>query len=150
MTTYSELLRDPRWQRKRLEILGRDEFTCKRCGDSESTLNVHHCYYERDKTPWEYPAKSLVTLCESCHEHETTHAKEVKKALVDALSMKGMLADQIHELACAVYESNLNGRDEPTVTALAWAISDEGARDCLGSMFTAATMPARKREAANG
>jgi len=27
--TYSEKLKDPRWQKKRLEILSRDNFTCE-------------------------------------------------------------------------------------------------------------------------
>lgn len=31
--TYSQKLRDPRWQKKRLEILERDSFTCQHCHD---------------------------------------------------------------------------------------------------------------------
>lgn len=42
---YSEKLKDPRWQKKRLEILNRDEFACRFCGDNKSTLNVHHISY---------------------------------------------------------------------------------------------------------
>lgn len=30
---YSQKLLDPRWQRKRLEILQRDDFTCQVCSD---------------------------------------------------------------------------------------------------------------------
>jgi 5-methylcytosine-specific restriction endonuclease McrA len=51
---YSQLLRDQRWQKKRLEIMQRDEFTCTRCYESEKTLNVHHCYYLYGKKPWDY------------------------------------------------------------------------------------------------
>lgn len=47
----------------------RDKFTCKLCKDTETTLNVHHKYYEQGKEPWEYPMNALVTLCEHCH-HE--------------------------------------------------------------------------------
>jgi 5-methylcytosine-specific restriction endonuclease McrA len=32
--TYSELLKSPKWQKKRLEIMSRDKFTCKKCGDT--------------------------------------------------------------------------------------------------------------------
>lgn len=44
--TYSEKLKDPRWQRKRLEILEAAKFKCEDCGNSKNTLTVHHCYYE--------------------------------------------------------------------------------------------------------
>ncbi len=31
-------------------------------------LHVHHTYYQLDKMPWEYPSKSLMTVCWKCHE----------------------------------------------------------------------------------
>ena len=65
--TYWELLKDPRWQRKRLEILERESFTCEECGDTKTTLHVHHMYYRKGWKPWEYPAESLRSLCEHCH-----------------------------------------------------------------------------------
>lgn len=65
---YWQLLRDPRWQRLRLEVMQRDEFCCTHCGSKTDTLNVHHTYYEKGNAPWEYPPESLHTLCESCHE----------------------------------------------------------------------------------
>lgn len=66
--TYSEKLKDPRWQKKRLEILERDKFTCKKCDDTETTLHVHHLKYQKGKNPWEYNKKDLITLCEHCHQ----------------------------------------------------------------------------------
>lgn len=68
--TYSDKLRDPRWQRKRLEIMERDEFTCQQCGDATKTLHVHHKYYLPRLEPWDYCPLSLVTLCEDCHQQE--------------------------------------------------------------------------------
>jgi len=66
---YSEKLRDPRWQKKRLEVMNRDSFTCLACGDSKSTLNVHHKYYSGN--PWDAEMDGLETLCEWCHEKRT-------------------------------------------------------------------------------
>lgn len=63
---YFEKLKDPRWQKRRLEILARDNFTCE-CGDTESTLHIHHAYYIKNREPWEYPNWSLQTLCADCH-----------------------------------------------------------------------------------
>ena len=39
---YDELLKDPRWQRKRLEAMQADKFTCQMCFRSDKPLNVHH------------------------------------------------------------------------------------------------------------
>jgi 5-methylcytosine-specific restriction endonuclease McrA len=66
--TYKEQLLHPNWQRKRLEIMRRDEFRCRRCLDAESTLHVHHKQYAKGRLAWEYPDDELITLCESCHE----------------------------------------------------------------------------------
>lgn len=63
---YSEKLRDPRWQKKRLEIFGRDNWTCVSCGCKDKPLNVHHLTY-RKCDPWEYPDELYQTLCEDCH-----------------------------------------------------------------------------------
>ena len=70
MIDYNELLRDPQWQRKRLEIMQRDDFQCCACGNTKETLNVHHIKYEKGKNPWEYDNNMLITLCESCHKNE--------------------------------------------------------------------------------
>lgn len=65
--TYSELLRSPHWQKKRLEIMNRDKFICQRCGSENKTLHVHHFKYIDGRMPWDYPDYMLTTLCEDCH-----------------------------------------------------------------------------------
>lgn len=70
MKKYSELLRDPRWQKRRLEILSRDSWTCQACRSTTKTLAVHHVVYEDGIPPWGYPDAYLVTLCEDCHNLE--------------------------------------------------------------------------------
>lgn len=66
--TYYEKLKDPKWQKKRLEAMQRKEFCCELCGDNETTLNVHHKEYFKNYEPWEYELDQLAVLCESCHE----------------------------------------------------------------------------------
>ena len=99
---YSKLLKDPRWQKKRLEILQRDEFACQNCFDTETTLHVHHRYYKKGNLPWDYPEKSLVTLCEICHEYETTHAYEAKQLLLQALAAQGAMTSEFLDLGTAI------------------------------------------------
>jgi hypothetical protein len=70
---YSETLKDPRWQKRRLEIMERDRWKCAFCGDKKTTLHVHHIKYERDRSPWAYDDLELITLCEQCH--RAVHSK---------------------------------------------------------------------------
>jgi 5-methylcytosine-specific restriction endonuclease McrA len=75
MKTYSDKLKDPRWQKKRLEILERDSFTCKMCKDKETELHIHHLKYGFDN-PWENDNEDLVTCCKFCHQIQTSLNKE--------------------------------------------------------------------------
>ena len=70
---YWEKLKDPRWQRKRLEIMERAHFMCEKCYREDQTLNVHHLYYMSKRDPWQYPDFALQCICEECHneEHES-------------------------------------------------------------------------------
>jgi hypothetical protein len=65
--TYAEKLRDPRWQKLRLEIMNRDGFKCGYCHDKTTTLTVHHAHYIKGCEPWEYGPELLITVCEDCH-----------------------------------------------------------------------------------
>ena len=76
MSGYADKFKDPRWQKKRLEILERDAWGCMQCGDTDNTLHVHHRYYKKGRDPWDYPDEALVTLCEECHEGERGFSAE--------------------------------------------------------------------------
>jgi hypothetical protein len=78
--TYSQQLRDRRWQRKRLEVLQRDQWRCQnaacRTRDNDAVmLVVHHRIYRSGKKAWDYATTDLQTLCERCHEkvHHRDH-----------------------------------------------------------------------------
>lgn len=62
---YIEKLRDPRWQKKRLEILDRDMFQCRICANGDEELHIHHISYKGE--PWEQENDKLITLCKTCH-----------------------------------------------------------------------------------
>lgn len=44
-------------------------------------MHVHHTYYQEGLDPWEYPKKSLQSLCWDCHEklHENTYIPHLDK-----------------------------------------------------------------------
>lgn len=64
---YSEQLKSPMWQKKRLEIMQRDNFTCSMCFSKTKQLTVHHVTYAKNKKAWEYNDKNFKTLCADCH-----------------------------------------------------------------------------------
>lgn len=82
--TYAEKLRDPRWQRKRTEILQRDDFTCCICLSKTKFLNVHHLVYAK-VDPWDYPNHLLQTLCDDCHKIRQEYTDKASNALRIAL-----------------------------------------------------------------
>lgn len=82
--TYSEKLKSPLWQKRRFDILNRDNFTCQICNSTDKTLHIHHRHYINGRDPWDYPNELLVTLCETCHKLEESNvakAEEIIKAL---------------------------------------------------------------------
>jgi len=83
MSKYSEKLRDPRWQKKRLKVLERDYWTCQECGDKTTTLHVHHRKYIKGRNPWEYDDDVLITLCETCHEKIRSKKEEIPTPRLD-------------------------------------------------------------------
>ncbi len=66
--TYTEALRDPRWQRRRLEKMQEASFCCEECGAADKPLNIHHKHYKKHARPWEYDLKDLSCLCDDCHD----------------------------------------------------------------------------------
>lgn len=86
---YVAMLKDPRWQKKRLKILQRDNFTCQRCGSTDKELQVHHLWYHTLRAPWELPDSSLVTLCSDCHDTITEENEEVYPNYRDLITITG-------------------------------------------------------------
>lgn len=133
--TYAEKLKDPRWQRRRLEILSRDEFTCQNCFGSEETLHVHHALYRKGRDPWEYDDDELITLCETCHGNVEASREEILKSLIhpfhgEALLMaheaitKGGMWHMIHMISCAYCPETNKIRSQSGNETLADSLDD--------------------------
>ena len=82
--SYAIKLKDPRWQKKRLEIMKRDDFSCKSCSASDKQLHVHHNYYEYGIEIWDYDDDCYETLCYDCHLDTTMNNKDIKSVLKKA------------------------------------------------------------------
>lgn len=93
--TYSQQLADPRWQRRRLQILELAGWECNDCGNGALQLHVHHPRYIKGRMAWEYEDDELQVLCVDCHkahhEFETTlanasHASVYGHRFIEAVS----------------------------------------------------------------
>lgn len=65
---YADLLKDPRWQKKRLEVMERAGFKGELCGNDKRELNIHHKRYRAGAKPWEYELPELLCICLDCHQ----------------------------------------------------------------------------------
>jgi len=112
MSYYTEKFKDPRWQKKRLKILKRDNFCCQLCFEDKSLLHVHHNFYDWDEypEPWDYPEESLVTLCEDCHTEEHKLWAGANINLINIIRSKGITAHYLWRLGSAFAESKFNFR----------------------------------------
>lgn len=123
--SYLEKLRDPRWQKKRLEILNRDEFTCLICGDKESSLQIHHLQYNGE--PWEAKSEHLQTLCEHCHENESKNRKAKENELLNILKLSGYCVADL-DLFIAAFKTKTFIRPQLNAKIIAFSISNP---ECL-------------------
>lgn len=84
LRAYGEKLEHPKWQKRRLDTLARDNWKCVWCGAKDRTLDVHHRRYGAWGTnPWEVPDEWLVTACRACHAYVTNGAREATEMVKD-------------------------------------------------------------------
>lgn len=121
---YSEKLLDPRWQKRRLAILQRDNWTCLECGNTEETLHVHHLYYRSGLQPWEYPDGALSTLCATCHK-AIGNEEPAEMILIGTLRQRGFNNRDIVNLGLAFAEMDDKAPIEPLITTLQGLLSDK-------------------------
>jgi len=106
---FAAKYKDPRWQKRRLEILERWGWICLNCGSGEKTLHVHHVGYRRNADPWDYPDWLLVPLCEDCHAEETQRIKTARQSLNEALAALGVWsADGLEDISQRLVEYREN------------------------------------------
>ena len=117
---YSEKLQDPKWQKKRLEVMNRDGFKCRFCGNDQDTLNVHHLKYVGN--PWEVDNDYLITLCEKCHENESKNRGHAENFLLEQFRIKGFSAEALFQLSKRINSldslTNKNEAEQKLILAL--------------------------------
>lgn len=133
-TRYAEKLKDPRWQKKRLEVLNDRDWSCELCHDKESTLHVHHKRYEKGFEPWEYDLDIYAVLCENCHLEEHNNMDIIFNCFSSVI--KGMfLSSQISNLAVGFNYMEKVNSPEIISSTLEWALQDKTVMDFLISEY---------------
>jgi len=138
-SAYQQKLLDPRWQRRRLEILQRDNWTCWQCGDTQATLHVHHRYYLRETDPWDYPLDALVTLCAYCHEVESTERRETEAQLLKAFRIAGLSREELYYLALTFARTRFKTAEDmgDQLGAVRWALQERETMQPLVAAYQA-------------
>jgi len=95
---YQDQIKDPRWQKKRLEILELHDFTCINCNSKEKTLNVHHIKYKKNSLIWEYDDDELTVLCEDCHKELHFYKKLIEESIPNDLYTISKIANLLYDL----------------------------------------------------
>lgn len=131
---YKQKLLDPRWQKLRLRILERDDWTCQICWNKEETLHVHHRIYSKGGEPWDTPEWALVTLCATCHEEETAGRKEQEQSLLLGLARYFFHAD-INGLAIGFQSLEPLCSPRIVADAYSWALESKDAQQKIIDMY---------------
>jgi len=140
---YSDKLRDPRWQKKRLEVFERDCWACARCGDDSSTLSIHHLHYEPGRNPWDYENDKLITLCQTCHHEDYEYMPQAIATLNRAVKEAGFSPTDIEEIADGFSKMPMINPREVMASIIKFALTD--AMMSIEKVFWS-----RNREAGNG
>ncbi len=130
---FSAQYKDPGWQKKRLEVMERDKFSCARCGDNESTLNVHHSHYTKGTKIWEYSNRDLLTMCESCHKEVHRLMDQVNHWLIPEIISNyrhykeddGILLENLHDLLVIIYTQGASGYEGRIIKAVLSSYRDQ-------------------------
>ncbi len=108
MSDYSEKFKDPRWQKKRLEMFQDAGWKCERCDSKTETLNLHHKFYKPNTDPWNYENHWFMVLCDECHKELHDDSFQVIN-LVDTM-FKSRVSNSDLKALFLVY--NIIGSDE--------------------------------------
>ena len=144
---YAEKLKDPRWQKKRLKILERDNWCCQNCFDTQSTLAVHHVRYVIGLDPWEYPDTLLISLCETCHTLEYELMPNAIADLIEQVKDCRFFSHQVDEIAAGFNALENNGT--PWISSvIKYFLSNQDAFMTIKDMYFESL--AENKEASNG
>lgn len=96
---------DPRWQKVRLVIMSRDNFSCQCCGSTERELQVHHLAYEKGKRIWDARPSDLLTLCHHCHEMTEMYVSLMRRHAPRLISARRAGRDDLGAIVRSLLEA---------------------------------------------
>jgi len=131
---YTDKLKDPRWQKKRLKILERDGWSCQRCGDTDNTLHVHHRRYLYAVEPWDYGDSLLVTMCAKCHEEERELWQDISHDFIEILKSK-FFADEVQDIFFGFHNLEIINNTSVTASSIGFALQDRNLMEFLSETY---------------
>lgn len=99
---YDEQREHPLWQKRKGEILTRDNHTCRSCGSEHVTLHAHHIVYIPGYNLWDYEDSALITLCEVCHNTEHLIGNVLREELLKLIVDKPLMIHMVAQLCVLI------------------------------------------------
>ena len=119
--SYSDELRNPLWQKRRLQVFERAGWRCEWCGTTQSQLHAHHKVYLSRHKPWEYPDILLECLCDQCHERAHEHKRQFELCVASRPSAELSKLNRLFDKLAAA----MTAPDRTTRIDLMNAVQDE-------------------------
>lgn len=94
---YTDKLKNPKWQKKRLEVLNLHGFKCEKCGCEDKELHVHHRFYIKGREVWQYDNDVFQVLCCDCHEKEHLKVKEINEVIPEKYKNLIVLVENLNK-----------------------------------------------------
>jgi len=114
MADFADKFEDPRWKRKRDDLLSRRNYECEDCGELHRDAQVHICYYTKGRKLWEYPDRAYKCYCPRHRIMRQRVEDDLKEILAD-FSIDEL--DSLH-LALKEFAAIRNGRRERVMEQL--------------------------------
>lgn len=132
MNDYAKQLKDPRWQKRRLEVMNANNFTCEMCGEKDETLHVHHVNYKKGAKPWEYELRELRCFCETCHSEVEGNIQAARELCSDV--DHNLLNSILWHIRKAYFHCNAIGARDVVRGTFEVALANHKAREVINAI----------------
>lgn len=100
--TLSEKFRDPRWHKRRHEILLRDNFKCQCCFDPEKPVRVRVVIFANGIDPWNLDESGTQTICDECFQLRTDILDKVFNAA--RVALRDVPTEKLEQAAQKIFD----------------------------------------------
>lgn len=84
--SYKQQLMTPQWAAFKREVRWKKGNACEICKRGDQVMNVHHWFYDPERSLWEYELWEVSLLCEICHQEMHKRLNEFRQFVFPKLT----------------------------------------------------------------